>query len=170
MALDVIGKTLGNFGKWQLRTLLIIFLCKIPTSWFMAVVIFTAPAPNPKDYWCRPPQNLTSEYESEWLEKAHPVRMGKGHQPKTDYCYVYEDVYDKPMKYLGHNATTLSMTNLTTIKCPVYEFAPNYQSLVADFQMFCGGELLLPITQMAHIFGLLLGGLIAYHTLKVYVR
>ncbi|XP_013115031.2 solute carrier family 22 member 13 [Stomoxys calcitrans] len=40
---DIIGQIIGDFGIWQLRTVLIIFLCKIPASWFMACIIFTAP-------------------------------------------------------------------------------------------------------------------------------
>ncbi|KAM7363055.1 organic cation transporter protein [Cochliomyia hominivorax] len=42
-ATDIIGEIVGDFGVWQIRTLLIIFLCKIPASWFMACIIFTAP-------------------------------------------------------------------------------------------------------------------------------
>lgn len=40
---DIIGKVVGEFGIWQLRTALIIFLVKIPAAWFMACIIFTAP-------------------------------------------------------------------------------------------------------------------------------
>jgi len=40
---DFIGQFLGPFGKWQLRTILIIYLCKIPSSWFMSCIIFSAP-------------------------------------------------------------------------------------------------------------------------------
>lgn len=47
LRVDPITKVLGNFGKWQLGAMLIIFLCKVPTSWFMAIIIFTAPAPDP---------------------------------------------------------------------------------------------------------------------------
>lgn len=38
---DLVGKINGNFGRWQLRTVLLIFLCKIPSSWFMACIIYT---------------------------------------------------------------------------------------------------------------------------------
>lgn len=40
---DLLQGILGDFGIWQLRTILIIYLCKIPASWFMACIIFTAP-------------------------------------------------------------------------------------------------------------------------------
>lgn len=33
--IDIIGRINGEFGKWQLRTVLLIFLTKIPSAWFM---------------------------------------------------------------------------------------------------------------------------------------
>lgn len=164
--IDVIGETLGNFGKWQIRAMLIVFLCKIPTSWFMAVVIFTATVPNPGDFWCKPPAALNGTYKTEWIERAHPVKIGKNHMPKIDYCNVYRDVYENPLHYFGHNETIFSMHNLTTMKCPEYEYSPDYRSLTGDFTMMCGRDVLLPITQMFHILGLCVGGFIAFHMLK----
>lgn len=35
---DFVGAFLGPFGKWQLRSTLLIFLVKIPSAWFMACV------------------------------------------------------------------------------------------------------------------------------------
>lgn len=32
---DVVETVCGPFGKWQLRTILIIYLVKIPSAWFM---------------------------------------------------------------------------------------------------------------------------------------
>lgn len=52
---DIVGRINGEFGRWQLRTVLLIFLCKIPSSWFMACIIFTAPAPRHGEFFCRPP-------------------------------------------------------------------------------------------------------------------
>uniref|UniRef100_A0A1A9VVZ1 Major facilitator superfamily (MFS) profile domain-containing protein n=1 Tax=Glossina austeni TaxID=7395 RepID=A0A1A9VVZ1_GLOAU len=52
---DVINHVIGDFGIWQLRTILIIFLCKIPASWFMACIIFTAPELYPStEFQCDP--------------------------------------------------------------------------------------------------------------------
>lgn len=33
--IDIIGRITGTFGRWQLRTVLLIYLTKIPSSWFM---------------------------------------------------------------------------------------------------------------------------------------
>lgn len=35
---DYIGNFIGPIGKWQLRTIFLIYLTKIPASWFMACV------------------------------------------------------------------------------------------------------------------------------------
>lgn len=37
---DAVGAFLGPFGKWQLRSTLLIFIVKIPSAWFMACVSF----------------------------------------------------------------------------------------------------------------------------------
>lgn len=58
---DAVGQITGPWGKWQLRTVLLIFLCKIPSSWFMACIIFTAPAPRHGEFFCKPPHNRSPE-------------------------------------------------------------------------------------------------------------
>lgn len=37
--IDIIGRITGEFGRWQLRTVLLIYLTKIPSSWFMACTL-----------------------------------------------------------------------------------------------------------------------------------
>lgn len=163
---DPVTKVLGNFGKWQLSAMLIIFLCKMPTCWFMAIIIFTAPAPNPGDYWCTPPENFPAEYTADWIARAHPVKIDRHNRSQIDYCRVFSDFWEKPSNYFGPNHTQIDTTNLTTIKCKNYTYHPEYHSLVAEFNLICGRELLLPLTQCFHIFGLLVGGIVAYFTLK----
>lgn len=41
---DYIGNFIGPIGKWQIRSIFLIYLTKIPASWFMACIIFTAPS------------------------------------------------------------------------------------------------------------------------------
>lgn len=163
---DITSEVLGSFGKWQLRAMLIIFLCKIPTSWFMAVIIFTAPAPNPGDYWCRPPDILSTKYEAEWIEIAHPVHLNQHHQPVVDHCHVYRDVIENPLHFIGPNKTKKTSKNFTLVECDHFVYNPNYHSLVVEFNLVCKRQLLLPLSQCFHIFGLLVGGIIAFIMLK----
>lgn len=68
---DLIGSILGDFGIWQLRTVLIIFLCKIPASWFMACIIFTAPELYP-----------VQEFKCDIAEQSSNVTVS------ADQCYI----------------------------------------------------------------------------------
>lgn len=165
---DIVAQTLGNFGKWQLRTMMIIFLCKIPTSWFMAVILFTAPMPNPGEYWCKQPDILPEEYEQQWIRVAHPVKIDRHNHPTIDYCHVYRDVIEHPLDYMGltRNKTHHLPHNATIVACDHFAYNRNYISLVEKFNLVCNRELLLPLTQSFHILGLLLGGIFAYFLLK----
>lgn len=164
---DVIGRTIGKFGKWQLRTILLIFLCKIPTSWFMAVIIFSAPEPNQSEFWCRPPDGYTKINVNNWKKVAHPLLPNK----QIDNCHVYEDVLDDPGYYLNNETgAILHMPNQSDIivLCHNFQFQLDFSSLVQKFELVCSRYLLLAVTQCFHIFGLLLGGIFAYILLKRY--
>lgn len=164
---DPVTKTLGIFGKWQLSAMLIVFLCKVPTSWFMAAIIFTAPAPNPGDFWCTPPSEVSQNYTDQWIAKAHPKQIHHYNKHSSvNYCEVYAEVWNHPMDFIGSNKTDIVPKNLTTIKCAHYSFNPHYYSLVADYKLVCDRSFWVSLTQCFHILGLLIGGIIAYYMLK----
>lgn len=164
---DLISEIVGNFGKWQIRIMLIIFLCKLPTAWFTAVVIFAAPQPNPGDFYCRPPDVLPDRYELEWINVAHPVYLNKYDEMVTDYCQVYLDVVEKPLDFIGANKTKTVSNNMTIVSCDHFSFISHYHSLVAEYNLVCRRQLLLPLSQCFHIFGLLAGGIIAFLLMKM---
>lgn len=163
---DPVTKVLGNFGKWQLSAMLIVFLCKLPTSWFMAIIIFTAKSPNPGDVWCTPPADLPAEYQKDWISKAHPVTYDSDNISHTNYCNVYTELYNNPLDYFGPNYTQIDTSNFTTSKCTNFTFNPNFHSLVVEFNLVCGRDLLVSLSQCFHIGGLLVGGIVAYFILK----
>lgn len=163
---DPVQKVLGNFGKFQLRAMLIIFLCKMPTSWFMAILIFTALAPENGDVYCTPPKTLPTNHLADWIAKAHPVKFDRHHHAKVDYCHVYDEFLKAPMDYIGHNLTTAETANLTLVKCTNFTFDPNFHSIAAGFNLICDRQLLVSLSQCFHILGLLLGGIIAYIMMK----
>lgn len=169
MAVDVIGNCVGNFGKWQLRTILIIFLCKIPTSWFMAVVIYTAPTPRVGHYWCRPSQDFKPNSSMDWIRASQPYvqnRYDSGYS--YDVCNVYKDVMDSPEDYMKFvHVSNDTMKNRTIIPCTNFVFDSDFHSLIAEFNLICSKSLLLNLSQCFHIFGLLCGGILAYMLLKM---
>lgn len=118
------------------------------------------------DYWCTPPAELPAKYTADWIARAHPIKIDHHNHSKIDYCHVYAEYWENPLRYFGPNHTIIDTTNLPTIKCTNYSFNPAFNSLVADFGLICGRELLVPLSQCFHIFGLLIGGIVAYFMLK----
>lgn len=163
---DPISKALGNFGKWHLSAMLIVFLCKVPTSWFMAAVIFTAPAPTPGDYWCTPPPTIPYNQTKQWINKAHPKTVDDNNVTTTNYCKIYAEVWKYPSNFVGPDKGHIHPKDLTTMECPHFSFNPNYISLVADYSLVCDRNFYVPLSQCCHIFGLLIGGIIAFLMLK----
>lgn len=167
---DIFARVTGNFGKWQLRAVLIIFLCKIPTSWFMAVVIYTAPAPKVGSYWCRP----VVPHQEKWKDVYHPATKLSS-TPHIDYCSVYKELHDSPDRYmedlirlnrsksLGGSENNI---NNTILPCEHFTFKSGFRSVIVEYELVCNRKYLLSLSHCFHIFGLLLGGIAAYRLLK----
>lgn len=164
---DPVHKVLGGFGKYQVRAMLIIFLCKMPTSWFMAILMFTALAPEKGDVYCTPPKSLPADRLNEWITAAHPMLPDRNNGTKIDYCHVYEELIESPIKWLDQINKGSGVTpHLTAIKCTNFTFDSNYHSIAAGFNLVCDRQLLVSLSQCFHILGLLIGGIIAYVLMK----
>ncbi len=169
---DVVKDATGNFGKWQLRAILIIFLCKIPAVWFFTIMIFTAPTPQFGDFWCEPPKNITNH--TEWVLQSHPMRRyGADKEFKIDFCKVYKDAYDdnKEIKFFefskGDNNVSIR-DNRKIIPCENFHFNNEFHSVIKEYKLVCSRRLLTTLSQSFHIFGLLIGGIAAHFMLKRY--
>lgn len=172
---DLVSQLTGNFGKWQLKALLIIFLCKIPTSWFMAVVLFSAPAPQAGEFWCRPPNHVTNH--TAWIEASHPLVQSTVHNRiSIDFCNVYREIYNADdQEALNQNATAVIVEERNSssvssqpdiVPCKEFFFNTQFRSVVTDYGLVCGRKFLAALAQSFHIFGLLVGGIVAFYCLK----
>lgn len=159
---DVVNQVTGNFGKWQLRAILIIFLCKIPTVWFLAIILFTAPAPNSGDFWCKPPANITNH--TEWILQSHPMRKyATDKEFQIDFCKVYKDrVDDKVTKFFELSKND----NQKIIPCENFHFSTDFHSVIVEYSLVCSRRLLVTLSQSFHIVGLLIGGIVVHFMLK----
>lgn len=171
--IDVCRKMMGNFGKWQLKAMLMIFLCKIPTSWFMAVIIFTAPAPGPGDYWCRPPNDINIS-SNDWIRISSPwIDANLNEKGHYDICHVYKNVFENTSNFMEYDRGEWRLKNELpdhgneTVACDNFVFKSRYHSLVARFSLVCSRTLMLALSQSFHILGLLIGGIIAYYLVRV---
>ncbi|XP_037040820.1 organic cation transporter protein-like [Bradysia coprophila] len=165
---DVLNEVTGNFGKWQLCAILIIFLCKIPAVWFLSIILFTAPAPKSGDFWCQPPDNITNH--TEWVLQSHPIRKyGTDKEFQIDFCRVYKDAYDdKTIKLFefskGDNVSIRE--NRKVMPCVNFHFNSDFHSVIREYKLVCSRRLLANLSQSLHIVGLLIGGIVAHFMLK----
>ncbi|XP_029715576.2 organic cation transporter protein isoform X1 [Aedes albopictus] len=164
---DFLSPIIKDFGTWQLRAVMLIHLVKIPSSWFMACIIFTAPAPRPGEYYCKPPISISDDFNrTKWIMASHPVKgiISDGGFA-FDYCNVfnnslqhYHDPSYKPWQELGNR----SMIH----PCESFEHHAWYTSIVTQFDLVCSRYLLIATTQSFHLFGVLLGGIITTQLMK----
>lgn len=169
---DYVGNFLGSFGKWQLRTILLIYLCKIPSSWFMSCVIFTAPTPEHGEVFCKPP-----EQTKKWIKIAYSSKRDELDQEVTiDFCNLYEDAKNKVIKFLNdsHSLNTIEEIDIfetpekdsILVPCKTFENKKIYNSIITQFDLYCSRDILVAVTQFFHLFGVLCGGIIATNMLK----
>jgi hypothetical protein len=67
---DACIRVLGDFGRWQLRGILLMALVKVPAAWQMASILFTAP--NTEEFWCARPSEFLNWDHQQWKEAVHP--------------------------------------------------------------------------------------------------
>lgn len=152
---DVISQVIGNWGRWQLRAVLLIYLCKIPSAWFMACIIFTAPTPRYGEFFCRAPTYIdasfpgTNESEPQWsvLSIATDHAVNNKQSLEVDFCFQHND---------------------TDALCQQFEHSSPFNSLITEFDLVCSKTILIAVTQFFHLFGVLTGGILANKFLELW--
>lgn len=181
---DIIGRINGEFGRWQLRTVLLIFLCKIPSAWFMACIIFTAPAPRDGEFFCHPsPKVLNTRTQEKfermldfnktaWVRMLHPVATDNDGFEKIDFCNIYADSHKVSEQYF-HSISSITedwispeRNDSKIVPCDRFYHHTDFVSLVTDYNLVCSKDILIASTQFFHLFGVLTGGLLATYLLK----
>lgn len=169
---DFIGNFLGPFGKFQLRTILLIYLTKIPSSWFMSCVIFTAPTPEHGEIFCKP-----TDQTKKWEKIAYKAKADSLDQEVSiDFCNLYEDARSRAERYLNdsHSINKIGDIDLfeppekdsILVPCRTFEQRKIYNSIITQFDLYCSRDILVAVTQFFHLFGVLCGGIIATNLLK----
>lgn len=131
---DITIEVLGPWGAWQRRAVFLIYLCKIPSAWFMACIIFTAPTPRPGEFFCSP--------------------LGDGFAPSVDSTNRQIDI---EMDF----CRTDGDFNGTSYQCESFEHSTDFVTLVTQFDLVCSKTILIAVTQFFHLFGVLTGGILA---------
>lgn len=172
---DIIGEITGEWGKWQRRTVFLIFLCKIPSAWFMACIIFTAPAAIDGEFFCKPPVGTPMENKTDWIQHVHPETIiSESNGASIDFCHVYDNfrthLIDR-FHYFENKSDPFSIQTeeeVSIVPCGGFQHESPYDSLVTQFDLVCSRTILVAWTQFWHLFGVLNGGIFATILLELY--
>ncbi|XP_013115754.1 organic cation transporter-like protein isoform X2 [Stomoxys calcitrans] len=174
---DAVGRVTGEWGKWQLRTVLLIFLCKIPSSWFMACIIFTAPAPRHGEFFCKPPPQIGAKNQTAWIKVSHPIKEEVEDQEfSIDFCNVYKDAQEHVHHYYNYAHQSdepkaweePESLKSDIIPCKEFMHEAEFHSVITQYDLVCSRDILVSVTQFFHLFGVLTGGILANHLLKYF--
>ncbi|XP_037046232.1 solute carrier family 22 member 7-like [Bradysia coprophila] len=162
---DLFDHLFAKFGKWQLRSILSVFIYKIPAAWFMHCILFTAPAPRYGEYFCQAPQNLSNI--DLWIDMAHPstpatTNLQAGKPFTRDFCHVFSDANYRAVVHTKDNVSW-TYNNFTdeVIPCESHTHIDEYESIVTEFDLVCSREILIATTQFLHLVGVSSGGTLA---------
>lgn len=174
---DIVSELCGDWGRWQFRTIVLIFLCKIPSAWFMACIIFTAPYALDGEYSCYMPRvhNLSGDE----MQFVYPV-IGRdaSNQSQYDQCFMYTDYEERVMHHRqgNSNSSRVEYDDIASLygsrgvqPCEHFVHNSTFNSLVTTFDTVCDKTINLAWTQFWHLFGVLCGGVVATLLLDLYV-
>lgn len=158
---DVISEVIGDWGRWQFRSVILIYLCKIPSAWFMACVIFTAPTPNPGEFYCQEGSetNLITD-KNVWIRQMYP-HVTQDEVYNIDFCSTYNRTYN------NSNSYSVEYEKDILVPCTSFKFDSNFESAVSKFNLVCSRSILIAFAQFAHLFGVLTGGILATRLMRM---
>lgn len=156
---DIISEIIGDWGQWQFRTVILIYLCKIPSAWFMACIIFTAPIPKPGEISCYQVQpEIIVNQNDYWLERQTQIQ-----QHSTDYCHkLNRTTFNSNLSYVEYDH------NYESIPCTSFRFNTQFESTITKFNLICSRSILIATSQFFHLFGVLTGGILATKLMETY--
>lgn len=170
--IDVIGDILDNCRSWQLRTIFIIYLTKIPTAFFMACIVYTAPVPQRVHIFCE-------DIDVHTLAAIKHPSIISPYDKEFDlsYCDTFADIKDHANMHYGNETYEMpwNVPNLTRaaidaynhsniIPCDLFSFKSGKS--VTTFDVVCSRGGFVVVTQGMHLVGILLSGIVLRYSLK----
>lgn len=147
---DIVSEIIGEWGPWQSRAVILIYLCKIPSAWFMACIIFTAPIPNPAEVACYQPE-IQSEFHGGNWPMPRNITNEFDEDPKN-FCFRKNRI---------QFTDTEGEINRDSVPCELFRFDTPFESTVTKFDLVCSRSILIATSQFFHLFGVLTGGILA---------
>lgn len=162
---DVVGEILDKSRFWQVKNILIIFLLKIPTAFFMACIVYSAPVPKRVQVYCRGGANASEGYS--WI--YHPRVVDPNDQEfQLQLCDAHSDAVEKAFMHFGEGDRSPPWIKPATVAelVPCEYFGPN-ETLTTVFDVFCSRGALVVLTQGMHLVGIFLSGVVVRYSTRV---
>lgn len=157
--------TIGEFGRWQKRTAVLVFLSKTISCWCMAIILFNAPTQKSYPIHCYSEidaddgsaqladVNDTSGYR--WQQILHPEVVAPYDKPfEIDFCDLPDDI--------GEHIDRDSVFPWNkTMHCDSLRHEKFIHKKRTRFDWLCSRNIVAAFTQISFLFGVLTGGVIA---------
>lgn len=167
--IDVIGDILDNCRSWQLRTIFIIYLTKIPTAFFMACIVYTAPIPQRVPVYCSDTFGLHT-VAATTIKHHPPIISITDKEFNVSHCDTFADIKDHANVHYGHDNYEMpwNVPNLTRseiMPCDSFNFKSSKSVTAYDIVCSRGGFVVL--TQGMHLVGILLSAVVLRYSMNV---
>lgn len=162
---DIVADILDKSRFWQVKNIILIYLLKIPTAFFMACIVYTAPVPYRTDVYC-------SDDLGNVTLITFPVIVDRNDQEfDLPFCDAKTDVTQKFVNYfgLGHNSSSLwheaeSDSDLDLLPCTLLTARDKFHT---QFDIYCSRGALIVLTQGMHLVGIFLSGVVVRYATRV---
>lgn len=122
-------------------------------------LIFTAKSPTSEEIYCKPSHNVDVENVTLWIRSVHRKIFNRiENEESFNYCLVSENVTRQSLNF--------DNSNHTFVECSEFEHLPTFYSIIHQYGLICSREALVALSQSFHLFGVLLGGIVAFYMLK----
>lgn len=155
-SVDIVSDIIGDFGPWQFRAVILIYLCKIPSAFFMACIIFTAPIPKPGEISCYQPKAESLFNQTAWTESKN---ISQQVLHSVDFCIKLNRINDDAT--LNNESYAEDDNNYDSLSCTSFEFNTPFETTITKFNLVCARTILIATSQFFHLFGVLTGGVLA---------
>lgn len=142
---DILTTTIGSFGKWQCRIVVLMSLLKVPIGWVQLVIVFIAPSTT--EFWCKPPKQFTNLSQSEWKSLISVSENDLQNITKISSSCFMKNVVEP-------NSETL------IIPCNwgyEYNRTEMSSSIITEWDLVCDKSFLVEVLQMCVMLAILLG-------------
>lgn len=152
---NIIAEIFGKSRLWQIRNILTIYLLKIPTAFFMACIVYTAPVPKRLQVIC------LNKTEVSWIHYP-PVIEANDQQFELSLCDANSNALQKSWMYLGSRDQPPPW--MGQVPCNYFsDKAP----FLTFFDIYCSRGALVVLTQGMHLVGIFLSGVVVRYAVRV---